>query len=81
MLTDDEKRLTVRDRVRESNTELNKTASASGAKNFAFFHDAGYRGMYAMSARQSERKASEPREDFRTPLGRLESAAMNSELP
>jgi DNA-damage-inducible protein D len=76
LLTDDEKRLTVRDRVRESNTELNKTASRSGVKNFAFFHDAGYRGMYAMSQGAAKRrKGIEPREDFLDCVGRLELAA------
>lgn len=75
-LTDDEKRLLVRERVRESNTILNSTASRAGVTNFAFFHDAGYRGMYGMSQGSAKKlKGIKPSEDFLDCVNRLELAA------
>lgn len=75
-LTEDEKRLATRDRVRESNTALNSTASRAGVKHFGFFHDAGYQGMYGMSqAAVKRKKGIAPNEDFLDSVDRLELAA------
>jgi len=45
-LTEDEKRLYQRNKVRSGNIKLNKTALNAGVKNFGEFHNAGYRGLY-----------------------------------
>jgi len=75
-LTDDEKRLEIRDRVRESSTALNSTASRAGVKHFAFFHDAGYRGMYnASQATVKKMKGIKASEDFLDCVGPLELSA------
>ena len=46
LLSEDEKRLYQRSRVRKWNYELNKTALKAGVKNFDKFHNAGYKGLY-----------------------------------
>lgn len=45
-LSEDEKRVYQRNKVRNGNTKLNKTALNAGVKNFGEFHNAGYRGLY-----------------------------------
>lgn len=45
-LTEDEKRILNRQKVRSYNSSLNKTAAASGVRNFKKFTNAGYRGLY-----------------------------------
>lgn len=47
-LIEDEKRIYLRDRVREAVKGLNSVAKAVGVKQYALFHDAGYRGLYEM---------------------------------
>jgi DNA-damage-inducible protein D len=49
-------RLALRDRVRVANKELNSAAKEAGVQNYAFFHDAGYMGLYG-GLRLSEIKA------------------------
>ncbi len=44
--TDDEKRLALRDRVRNANRKLNGVAKDAGVHRFAIFNDAGYKGLY-----------------------------------
>lgn len=46
MLTEDEKRLYNRNLTKKENYVLNQTASKAGVKNFAKFHNAGYKGLY-----------------------------------
>ena len=41
-----EDRLKLRDRVRVANKELNSVAKNTGVFNYAFFHAAGYKGLY-----------------------------------
>ena len=45
-LSEDEKRLIERRKVRSENYSLNQTAKESGVKNLAEFHNAGYKGLY-----------------------------------
>jgi DNA-damage-inducible protein D len=45
-ISEEEKRLTSRKRIRKSNNLLNKTALKSGVKNFDKFHNSGYKGLY-----------------------------------
>ncbi|MEK6375297.1 MAG: DNA damage-inducible protein D [Acidobacteriota bacterium] len=74
--TEDEKRLEIRERVRESSTALNSTASRAGVTHFPFFHDAGYRGMYnAGQGAVKKMKGIKPNEDFLDCIGPLELAA------
>lgn len=74
--SDDEKRLEIRERVRESSTALNSTASRAGVTHFPFFHDAGYRGMYnAGQGTVKKMKDIKPSEDFLDCIGPLELAA------
>jgi DNA-damage-inducible protein D len=75
-MNEDDKRLMIRERVRESNTILNSPASHAGVKNFAFFHDAGYRGLYGMSQGVVKKmKGIKRNEDFLDCVSRLELAA------
>lgn len=45
-LTEDEKRLFMRNKAKKGNYSLNKTAVNSGVKDLARFHNAGYKGLY-----------------------------------
>jgi DNA-damage-inducible protein D len=51
-LTEDEKRLLIRDEVVDHNKKLFKTAQDHGVKNFGRFNDAGYRGLYGMISKE-----------------------------
>ena len=46
MLSEDEKRLYKREIARKGNYTLNLAARDAGVKNFAKFHNAGYKGLY-----------------------------------
>jgi hypothetical protein len=75
-MTEDDKRLEIRERVRESSTALNSTASRAGVTQFAFFHDAGYKGMYkASQGAVKAMKGIKPSEDFLDCVGPLELSA------
>ncbi len=45
-MSEDEKRLYKRNQVRLGNYDLNQTAKKAGVKDFAKFHNAGYKGLY-----------------------------------
>ena len=45
-LSEDEKRLILRDKTRKGNYNLNRTALNSGVKKLSKFHNAGYKGLY-----------------------------------
>lgn len=47
-LTEDQKRLKIRQDVTDHNKKLFETAKNSGVNNFANFNDAGYLGLYGM---------------------------------
>ena len=46
LLTENEKRLYQRDLTRKGNYSLNQAAKNAGVKDFAGFHNAGYKGLY-----------------------------------
>jgi len=45
-LTDQQRRLLIRDRVKDANKKLAGAAKAAGVKRFPIFQDAGYKGLY-----------------------------------
>jgi DNA-damage-inducible protein D len=72
----DEKRLELRERVKEAVKHLNSAARSSGVVNYAFFHNAGYRGVYGMGLRAiKDRKGIPHKEDLMDRVGRAELAA------
>lgn len=69
-------RVLVRSEVSERETALSATVNIRGVINFAFFQNAGYRGMYNLDLRQIRRLKGIP--DGRSPLdfmGKTELAA------
>ena len=75
-LSDQEKRLQLRERVRRSNKLLAGTARSAGVQRFAVFNDAGYRGLYGMGlAEIKARKGIPAKEDLLDCAGRAELAA------
>lgn len=75
-LTDEEKRLLLRERVRTQNRYLHGAAKQAGVVNFGFFYDKGYRGLYSIGLSDlKHRKGIEPGEEFLDCAGREELAA------
>lgn len=75
-LSDEEKRIQLRDRVRRSNRELASAAKNAGVQKYAIFQDAGYRGLYEMGVRDiKSRKGIPPGDDLLDRAGRAELAA------
>ena len=75
-LSDQEKRIALRERVRVSNKILAGTASGAGVTRFALFNDAGYRGLYGMGLADIKRKKNIPGKDqLLDRAGRAELAA------
>lgn len=75
-LSDQEKRIQLRERVRKSNKLLAGTARSAGVKRFALFNDAGYRGLYGMGLAEIKgRKRIPANEDLLDCAGRAELAA------
>lgn len=75
-LSDQEKRIALRERVRSGNKVLAGTAREAGVKRFGLFNDAGYRGLYGMGlADIKRRKQIPPAEDLLDRAGRAELAA------
>jgi DNA-damage-inducible protein D len=75
-LSEDEQRLMLREKIKESNTTLKHTASSAGVTNFGFFGDAGYRGMYNASQTEVKKmKSIRANEDFLDCIGPLELSA------
>ena len=70
-LTEDEKRLYQRDLTRKGNYSLNQTAKKAGVKNFAKFHNAGYKGLYNGETADdiAKRKCLRYREDILDNMG------------
>jgi DNA-damage-inducible protein D len=76
-LTDGARRVMLRDRVRDANKNLVGAAKIAGVQNYAFFHDAGYRGLYG-GLRQADvkrRKQIPDNEKLLDRSGRVELAA------
>lgn len=76
-LTDAEKRLELRARVKDHNKYLSSAAKKAGVRNFPRFQDAGYRGLYGgIGVRQVKRRKGIPdKEDLLDRAGRAELAA------
>ena len=75
-LSEDEKRLINRRRVKNSNYSLNKTAIKSGVKDLAKFTNAGYKGLYNGETADDifKRKGLRYREDILDNMGSEELA-------
>ena len=76
LLSEDEKRIRNRRKVRNENYTLNRTAIKSGVKNLAEFHNAGYRGLYNGATADDifKRKGLRYREDILDNMGSEELA-------
>ena len=60
----------------ENNRELNGAAKRAGVQNFAFFHDAGHKGLYGMGVADVKTyKGLDQKQDLLDHAGRLELAA------
>ncbi len=79
LLAEQEKRLSLRERVSENNRKLAQAASEAGvfSPNFGLFQDAGYKGLYGGLgvADIKEHKQIDQREDLLDRMGRAELAA------
>ncbi len=78
-LTDEERRLLLRDRVKDGNKKLGEAASVAGVttKMFGIFHDAGYKGLYGGIGRDGIKKLKSipADEQILDCMGRAELAA------
>jgi DNA-damage-inducible protein D len=78
-LTDEQRRLLLRDRVKNGNKKLGAAASAAGVTSpkFGIFHDAGYKGLYNGLGRDELKtlKKIPANEDLLDCMGRVELAA------
>ena len=76
LLSEDDKRLYLRNQVKTGNYNLNKTAVNSGVKDLAKFHNAGYKGLYNGETADdiAKRKGLRYREDILDNMGSEELA-------
>lgn len=74
-LSEDEKRLFIRNEVSDHNKKLFKTAKKSGVKNFGLFNDAGYQGLYGLSLSEIEKKKGVKKGELLDVSGSTELAA------
>jgi len=75
-LTDREKRVQLRERVKKANKSLASTAKKAGVQRYALFQDAGYQGLYEMGlASIKKRKGILEKENLLDRAGRTELAA------
>jgi DNA-damage-inducible protein D len=75
-LSDDEKRLYIRTQVKEGTKKLNTSAKQHGVNNYAFFHNAGYKGLYGMFLSDIKyRKGLDKKADLLDMAGSTELAA------
>ncbi|HYQ57591.1 MAG TPA: hypothetical protein VEP89_09625, partial [Draconibacterium sp.] len=69
-------RLLTREEIKEGQKALASAAKDAGVKNFGFFHDAGYRGLYNMGVKDlKRRKGISQNHDHFDYMGRTELAA------
>jgi DNA-damage-inducible protein D len=73
-LSDGEKRVFLRERVKKNVKELNGIAQSAGVIEFGLFHDAGYRGLYGgLGKKEIQKKKSIPeKDDLLDCIGRVE---------
>jgi DNA-damage-inducible protein D len=74
-LTEDQKRLKIREDVTNHNKKLFETAKNSGVKNFANFNDAGYLGLYGMRNKEIAKKKGLGKDSLLDRAGATELAA------
>ncbi len=76
-LTEDEKRFYQRNLTKKGNYSLNQVAKEAGVKNFARFHNFGYKGLYNGETADdiAKRKKLRYREDILDNMGSEELAA------
>ncbi|MHB0977411.1 MAG: DNA damage-inducible protein D [Candidatus Aquicultorales bacterium] len=76
-LTNDEKRILLRDRVKEGNKKLAGAAKAAGVRQFPLFQDAGYCGLYGGMGLGNikDYKGLDSKDDLLDRAGRAELAA------
>jgi DNA-damage-inducible protein D len=75
LLSDTQKRIELRDRVKDATKHLGSAAKAAGVQH-ALFHDAGYRGLYGMGLRDiKKKKGLSEKESLFDRAGRAELAA------
>ena len=77
LLTEEEKRLFQRSLTKKGNYSLNQTAKYAGVKDFASFHNAGYKGLYNGETADDifKRKGLRYRENILDNMGSEELAA------
>nr|MBP3258939.1 DNA damage-inducible protein D [Bacilli bacterium] len=75
-LSEEEKRLLLRDKTKKGNYNINRAAINSGVKNLSKFHNAGYRGLYNGETADDifKRKKLRYREDILDNMGSEELA-------
>ena len=74
-LTEDQKRLKIRQDVTDHNKKLFETAKNSGVNNFANFNDAGYLGLYGMRNKEIVEKKGLGKDSLLDRAGATELAA------
>jgi DNA-damage-inducible protein D len=75
-LTADQRRILLRERVKDANKSLNSTAKKSGVQKFGVFQDSGYQGLYEMGlADIKKKKGILEKEHLLDRAGRTELAA------
>jgi len=74
-LTEDQKRLKIREDVTDHNKKLFETAKNAGVNNFAHFNDAGYLGLYGMRNKEIVQKKGLGKDKLLDRAGATELAA------
>ena len=74
-LSDNERRLYIREQVTDENKKLFQTAQDSGVSKFGTFYDAGYLGLYGMSAKKIREYKNLGKDDILDRAGTTELAA------
>lgn len=75
-LTEKERRIYLRQRVKDANKKLVAAAKDAGVQRYGIFHDAGYRGLYDMGLNELKTfKGLDKKDDLLDHSGRTELAA------
>ena len=76
-LSEDQKRIAIRDEIKHHNKSLSEAAGNAGVKNFGRFHNSGYKGLYGGLTMKDihDRKELEDNEHILDHMGSAELAA------
>lgn len=75
-IAEEERRILLRDRIKDANRSLISVAKEAGVQKYALFHDYGYRGLYEMGLSDIKRfKGIPDNENLLDRIGRAELAA------